>query len=67
MDATSNVVKRNVLAEHLKEVIDVLEKKVGKFCFMPDIANPSKQGDQIATLYHTVQYKDKMTCPTHTQ
>ena len=28
MDAMSNVPKRNVLAEHLKEVIDVLEQKV---------------------------------------
>ena len=28
MDAASNVAKRNVLAEHLKDVIDVLEKKV---------------------------------------
>ena len=28
MDATSNVVKRNVLAQHLRDVIDVLEQKV---------------------------------------
>ncbi|KAH9923578.1 hypothetical protein B0H21DRAFT_797396, partial [Amylocystis lapponica] len=28
MDAVSNVVKRNVLAEHLREVIDLLEQKV---------------------------------------
>lgn len=28
MDAISNVVKRNVVAQHLKEVIDVLEQKV---------------------------------------
>ena len=28
MDAASNVVKRNVLAQHLREVIDVLEQKV---------------------------------------
>lgn len=28
MDAASNVAKRNVLAEHLREVIDVLEQKV---------------------------------------
>ena len=32
MDAISNVVKRNVVAQHLKEVIDVLEQKVrGRF------------------------------------
>jgi hypothetical protein len=28
MDAASNVVKRNVLAQHLREVIDVLEQRV---------------------------------------
>ena len=28
MDPASNVVKRNVLAEHLREVIDILEQKV---------------------------------------
>lgn len=28
MDATSNVSKRNVLADHLREVVDVLEQKV---------------------------------------
>ncbi|KAG8736444.1 hypothetical protein FRC10_009315 [Ceratobasidium sp. 414] len=39
----SNVAKRNVLAEHLKEVIDTLEKK----------------GDQIASLYDLLQFNDK--------
>ena len=29
MDPVSNVVKRNVLADHLREVIDILEQKVG--------------------------------------
>lgn len=28
MDPSSNVVKRNVLADHLREVIDILEQKV---------------------------------------
>jgi hypothetical protein len=28
MDASSSVSKRNVLAEHLREVIDILEQKV---------------------------------------
>ena len=28
MDAGSNVVKRNVLAQHLRDVIDVLEQRV---------------------------------------
>ncbi|CAE7146329.1 unnamed protein product [Rhizoctonia solani] len=39
----SNVAKRNVLAEHLKEVIDTLEKR----------------GDQIASLYDLISVKDK--------
>lgn len=28
MDAASNISKRNVLADHLREVIDILEQKV---------------------------------------
>ncbi|TFY70332.1 hypothetical protein EVG20_g2673 [Dentipellis fragilis] len=44
MDPASNVVKRNVLAEHLREVIDVLEQKVG---------------DQIASLYDLLTFEDK--------
>lgn len=28
MDASSNVAKRNVLAEHLREIIDTIEQKV---------------------------------------
>ncbi|KZV76266.1 hypothetical protein PENSPDRAFT_741426 [Peniophora sp. CONT] len=43
MDPVSNVAKRNVLAEHLKEVIDVLEQR----------------GDQIASLYDLLTYEDK--------
>ncbi|KAF8736621.1 Centrosome microtubule-binding domain of Cep57, partial [Rhizoctonia solani] len=39
----SNVAKRNVLAEHLKEVIDTLEKR----------------GDQIASLYDLLSVNDK--------
>lgn len=31
IDAASNVPKRNVLAEHLKEVITTLEQKVSNF------------------------------------
>ena len=30
IDPVSNVAKRNVLAEHLREVIDILEQKVGR-------------------------------------
>jgi len=43
MDAVSNVVKRNVVAQHLKEVIDVLEQK----------------GDQIASLHDLLSFQDK--------
>ncbi|THH14555.1 hypothetical protein EW146_g5788 [Bondarzewia mesenterica] len=43
MDPASNVVKRNVLAEHLREVIDILEQK----------------GDQIASLYDLLTFEDK--------
>ncbi|KAF8272262.1 hypothetical protein EI94DRAFT_1769980 [Lactarius quietus] len=43
MDAASNVVKRNVLAQHLREVIDLLEQR----------------GDQIASLYDLLTFEDK--------
>ncbi|KAI8986243.1 hypothetical protein BD414DRAFT_578325 [Trametes punicea] len=43
MDPVSNVVKRNVLADHLREVIDILEQK----------------GNQIASLYDLLAFKDK--------
>ena len=43
MDAISNVVKRNVVAQHLKEVIDVLEQKVRERfshpCLSPRLGN----------------------------
>ncbi|KAF8488343.1 hypothetical protein JB92DRAFT_3016971 [Gautieria morchelliformis] len=43
IDAASNVAKRNVLADHLREVIDTLEQK----------------GDQIASLYDLLNFQDK--------
>ncbi|KAI0304538.1 hypothetical protein B0F90DRAFT_1706727 [Multifurca ochricompacta] len=43
MDADSNVVKRNALAQHLREVIDILEQR----------------GDQIASLYDLLTFEDK--------
>ncbi|KIM72446.1 hypothetical protein PILCRDRAFT_829734 [Piloderma croceum F 1598] len=43
MDAASNVSIWNVLAEHLREVIDILAQK----------------GDQIASLYDLLAFKDK--------
>lgn len=43
MDPASNVLKRNVLAEHLKEVIETMEHK----------------GDQIAALYDLLSFKDQ--------
>ncbi|KAG8907716.1 hypothetical protein FRB99_002512 [Tulasnella sp. 403] len=43
MDAVSNVAKRNVLAEHLHEIIEALERT----------------GDQIASLYGLLHFKDQ--------
>ncbi|KAJ7459702.1 hypothetical protein FB451DRAFT_1271215 [Mycena latifolia] len=43
MDAASDVPKRNMLAKHLREVVDILEQK----------------GDQIASLYDCLTFKDK--------
>jgi hypothetical protein len=47
MDAASNVARRRVLADHLREVIDQLERK----------------GDQIASLYELLSYKDQPLAP----
>ena len=41
MDPASNPLKRNVLADHLREVIDSLEQK----------------GDQIAALYDAIKLR----------
>ncbi|KAJ6620797.1 hypothetical protein B0H10DRAFT_2020648 [Mycena sp. CBHHK59/15] len=43
MDAVSDVPKRNMLAKHLREVVDILEQK----------------GDQIASLYDCLTFEDK--------
>ncbi|KAJ7857636.1 hypothetical protein B0H14DRAFT_3108118 [Mycena olivaceomarginata] len=43
MDAVSDVPRRNMLAKHLREVVDILEQK----------------GDQIASLYDCLTFKDK--------
>jgi Centrosome microtubule-binding domain of Cep57 len=43
MDAASDASKRRLLANHLREVIDVLEQK----------------GDQIASLYDLLHFEDK--------
>lgn len=61
MDAASNVTKRNVLAEHLREVIDTLEQKVAPLISSSIIsANLAlAQGDQIASLYDLLSFKDK--------
>ncbi|KAG7088592.1 hypothetical protein E1B28_012567 [Marasmius oreades] len=45
MDPISDVLKRNLLAQHLREVIDILEQK----------------GDQIASLYDLLTFQDKPT------
>ena len=34
MDAVSNVRKRNILAQHLREVVDILEQKVFGFALL---------------------------------
>jgi Centrosome microtubule-binding domain of Cep57 len=41
MDPASNALKRNVLADHLREIIDILERK----------------GDQIAALYDSLKLR----------
>ncbi|KAG5640125.1 hypothetical protein DXG03_001027 [Asterophora parasitica] len=43
MDPVSDVPRRNMLAKHLREVVDILEQK----------------GDQIASLYDLLTFKDK--------
>ncbi|KAF5369106.1 hypothetical protein D9615_010432 [Tricholomella constricta] len=43
MDPVSDVPRRNILAKHLREVVDILEQK----------------GDQIAALYDLLNFKDK--------
>ncbi|KAG6882163.1 hypothetical protein C0992_012582 [Termitomyces sp. T32_za158] len=43
MDPVSDVARRNLLAKHLREVVDILEQK----------------GDQIAALYDLLTFKDK--------
>lgn len=40
MDPVSNVVKRNVLADHLREVIDILEQKVRLFMPLVRMSSP---------------------------
>ncbi|KAF7365369.1 AAA family ATPase [Mycena venus] len=49
MDAVSDVPKRNMLAKHLREVVDILEQK----------------GDQIASLYDCLTFKDKPVPKLH--
>lgn len=46
MDAISNVVKRNVVAQHLKEVIDVLEQKVRERSLLWE----ARKVDEVITL-----------------
>ena len=63
MDAASNVVKRNVLAQHLREVIDLLEQRVRKshhFNLKRGLIIYGQiQGDQIASLYDLLTFEDK--------
>ncbi|KAL0576860.1 hypothetical protein V5O48_005125 [Marasmius crinis-equi] len=48
MDPISDVPKRNLLAQHLREVVDILEQK----------------GDQIASLYDLLTFQDKPVSET---
>ncbi|KAL0066156.1 hypothetical protein AAF712_006781 [Marasmius tenuissimus] len=50
MDPISDVPKRNLLAQHLREVVDILEQK----------------GDQIASLYDLLTFQDKPISETAT-
>lgn len=62
MDAVSNVPKRNVLAQHLREVVDILEQKVcGELTWKNSVLTSSlfSKGDQIASLYDLLTFKDK--------
>ena len=63
MDAASNVHRRNTLAKHLREVVDILEQKVlpSSPLHIPYYCSPlyHSQGDQIASLYDLLQFKDK--------
>jgi Centrosome microtubule-binding domain of Cep57 len=59
MDATSNVPKRNALAQHLKEIVDILEQKVrSSFRDLVYLLTMS-QGDQTASLYDLLTFKVK--------
>ena len=68
MDAASNVVKRNVLAQHLRDVIDVLEQRVRGASALYNLKRGliirfhicgQIQGDQIASLYDLLTFEDK--------
>ncbi|KAJ4491615.1 hypothetical protein C8J55DRAFT_469841 [Lentinula edodes] len=51
MDPVSDVPRRNLLAQHLREVVDILEQK----------------GDQIASLYDLLTFKDKLAVDAHSR
>ena len=62
MDPVSNVVKLNVHADHLREVIDILEQKVRQPAASSRrqwLTKCTLQGNQIASLYDLLTFKDK--------
>jgi len=64
MDAVSDVRRRNTLAQHLREVVDILEQKVCSFFLGLMTAYNNMmfsffQGDQIASLYDLLTFRDK--------
>jgi hypothetical protein len=62
MDPVSDVPRRNMLAKHLKEVVDILEQKVRIFAgdvVSRRLTDRLSQGDQIASLSDLLAFKDK--------
>lgn len=64
VDAASNVAKRNVLAQHVHEIVDVLEQKVNQVFLMLNVVLTLPQGDQIASLYELLSYRDQVVPET---
>jgi len=61
LDAASNISRRHILAQHLHQVIDVLEQKVSLLIKVWDIVNVIVKGNQIASLYDLLHFQDKHT------
>jgi hypothetical protein len=53
-------IKRNILAEHLKEVIDTIELKVSSGSLSVECRADPSQANQVARLTQVLQVKDKL-------